>query len=40
MRKDVAFLKEQNLMDYSLLLCIEKEVAARFSLNQDEKLRN
>jgi hypothetical protein len=23
-RKDVAFLKSQNLMDYSLLICIEK----------------
>jgi hypothetical protein len=40
MRKDVNFLKEQNLMDYSLLLCIEKRTEVRFSVNEDETENN
>lgn len=36
MRKDVEFLKNQNLMDYSLLLCIEKRTN-NFWINMSQK---
>jgi len=35
-RKDVNFLRDQGLMDYSLLVCIEKKGKGGFSLNYEE----
>ena len=45
-RNDVDFLKGQSLMDYSLLICIERKASdceanfgRRFSINPETKLR-